>query len=365
MQKNMNTRKPHLLLCLLSLTDISSSLAPRGNFLGRRRTSFLATTLGVANDIILSDDELLEQELARCNGVIIDTHLHTAPWFDDADTLMEELEANNVSIGLLYNPYTKYKAPYDHNTYTASIAAASNGTIFSLASLDTTHENWEEHRESEMQRLRTGLENTKQVLGTKLAPPHSCLQLTGPIMDDILEVVNESKQKLLAIHMGTTPFCGPLGKQLGIEFNCNEECVNPALLIPKIEQYPEIKFALLHSGHEFLPEDSPYHYNFRFCDECIAMAKKYPNVYLSMSAIFAQEPDGTLRYPGGFEILRKMKEAGVTHKVFWGSDASFNRGQIRPVLITAIKAMIEGGWTEEERTWALNGCGRHVFGIPP
>ena len=310
------------------------------------------------------DSAILAREVARCNGGIIDMHLHTAPWFDDAATLIEELEASSISIGFLFNPYPKMELPYDINTYCASIASASNGKIFTLASLNTTHDDWEEHREFELQRLKTGLEDDKVVLGTKLAPPHTCLPLTGPIMDDVLEIVNESKQKLLAIHIGTTPFCGPIGKKFGLECKCTEEYVNPALLIPKIEQYPNVTFALLHSGHEFLPEDSPDYHHFRNVDECIALAGKYPNVYLSISAIFAQEPDGTLRYPGAFDIVRKMKEAGITHKVFWGSDASYIKGQIRPVLITAIKAMIEAGWTDEERTWALSGCTRKVFNIP-
>jgi predicted TIM-barrel fold metal-dependent hydrolase len=136
------------------------------------------------------------------------------------------------------------------------------------------------------------------------------------------------------------------------------------LLIPKIEEYPDIQFILLHSGHEFLPPDSPYYYDFKFSDKSIAMAKAYPNVYLSMSAVFAQEPDGTLKYPGGEELVNKMKHAEVTQKVFWASDASYKQGQIRPVLITALRAMIKAGWTQEERVWALNGCARHVFKIP-
>lgn len=314
----------------------------------------------------LLDYEILAEELDRCEGEIIDPHLHLAPWFNDADTLIEELQKSNVSIGLLYDPYAKLILPYDVNTLTSTIAQNSNGKIYALASLNTTHDNWMDHREFEMQRLRDGLKQ-ECVLGTKLAPPHTCLPLTGPIMDDVLEVVNESEQKLIAIHIGTTPYCGPLGKQFGIECNCNEECVDPALLIPKIEAYPDVTFVLLHSGHEFLPAESGeegYYYDFRFTDKCIAMAKKYDNVYLSISALFAQLPDGTLKYPGGFETVQKMKEAGITRKVFWGSDASYFQGQIRPVLLTAIKAMIAAGWTPEERAWALRGCSRHVFKIP-
>jgi hypothetical protein len=37
------------------------------------------------------DYEILAKELERCEGEIIDPHLHSAPWFDDADTLLEEI----------------------------------------------------------------------------------------------------------------------------------------------------------------------------------------------------------------------------------------------------------------------------------
>jgi hypothetical protein len=313
--------------------------------------------------LALDDDALLAKELIACGGEIIDPHLHIAPWFDDADTLIDELKASNVTIGLLYNPYPNIPLPFDVNTYAASIAASSGGKIYALASLNTTHTDWQEHRDYEINRLRTFLEKD-EVLGAKLAPANTALPLTGQIMDDVIETLAKSSKSVLAIHMGTTAFCGPIGEQFGIKCNCTKDFVDPSLLIPKIEEYPDIQFILLHSGHEFLPPDSPYYYNFEFSDKCIAMAKTYPNVFLSLSAVFAQEPDGTLKYPGGQGLVKKMKQSEVTHKVFWASDASYKQGQIRPVLITALRAMIQAGWTQEERTWAMNGCARHVFKIP-
>lgn len=155
-----------------------------------------------------------------------------------------------------------------------------------------------------------------------------------------------------------------MGEQFGIKCLCSEEFVNPRLIERHIVKYPDVTFALLHCGHEFLPTDSPCYHNFKYADECIAMAKKYPNVYVSISALFAQDTDGTLRYPGGVQLVKRMKDAGIAHKVFWGSDAARRQEEIRPVLITAIKAMIDAGFTEEERTWSLNGCTRKVFGMP-
>jgi predicted TIM-barrel fold metal-dependent hydrolase len=172
--------------------------------------------------------------------------------------------------------------------------------------------------------------------------------------NDIIDIVAQSSKKLVACHIGTTPFCGPIGKKFGIK------CDRSAEFVP---QYPDVKFLLLHSGYNFLPEGDPEHNGGKYTDICINMAKTYPNVYLSISAIFAQSPDGVMKYPGGDKCVQKMKDAGVCHKVFWGSDASYIKGQIKPVLISSIKTMINAGWTQEERTWTLRGLAKKLFGI--
>ena len=312
---------------------------------------------------LLSPDRLLKYEVQRC-GEIIDPHLHIAPWFHSADPLVKELATANISLGLLYNPYPKMSLPFDMNTHVHSIAAQSNGRIYALASLNTTHDVWEDNREAEMDRLAQFL-TKPEVLGVKLAPPHTCLPLASPPVDDVLEVVQQSSRaRVVAIHIGTTPFCGPLGEQFHITTCCGRDYVDPEILIPKIKAYPDITFVLLHTGHEFLPPDSPYFYNFEFVDKSIAMAAEYPNVWISLSAMFAQNPDKSFKYPGGLENCKKIHNANVTHKLFWGSDASYFQGQIRPVLLESIKAMVRAGFSPEERCWVLQGATRKIFAIP-
>lgn len=315
-------------------------------------------------NVTREDLQLLDNELEHCDGEIIDAHLHISSWFKNGEELAAGLAENSISIGLLYDPYPKMSLPHDINTKVHSIASSSNGRIFCLASLNTTHDNWEEHRQTELDRLRSFLSKKDGcVLGVKLAPPHTCLPLTSDIIGDIVETLHchDGNNKVIATHIGTTPFCGPLGKRVGIKCLCGEEYVNPRHLEKYISNYPDITFALLHSGHEFLPPGDDCFHDFKYTDECIALAKKYPNVYLSISAIFALHPDGKLKYPGGFETVRKMKEAGIAHKIFWGSDQSHNKAAIQPALIVSIKAMIEAGFTQEERSWTLNGCTRKVF----
>jgi predicted TIM-barrel fold metal-dependent hydrolase len=135
-------------------------------------------------------------------------------------------------------------------------------------------------------------------------------------------------------------------------------------LIPKFKAYPDITFVLLHDGHEFLPPDSPFYYNFEFVDKSAALAAEFPNVWISLSAMFAQNPDKSFKYPGGLENAKKFKQSNVTHKLLWGSDASYYQGQIRDVLLESIKAMVRAGFTPAERCWALAGATRKVFSIP-
>lgn len=331
--------------------------------------SLKAVTSSSENYGITSNDlEILKNELDHCHGEIIDPHLHIAPWFNNGKELAAGLAENDISIGLLYNPYPKdFPLPYDINEKVYEIASSSDGKIFMLASLDATHENWEDHKEFELNRLMSYLEKDDGcVLGVKLAPPNTCLSLKSPIISDILERVNQhdGNNKVLGIHIGTTPMCGPMGKKFGVKCDCQDEFVNPRYMEKYVKKYPNITFAFLHSGHEFLTPGDECYYDFKHANECISMAKEYDNVYLSLSAIFAQEPDGKLKYPGGFELVKKMKDEGVAHKVFWASDQSFIKESIRPALIVAIKAMIEAGFTQEERTWSLNGCTRKVFRMP-
>ena len=63
-------------------------------------------------------------------------------------------------------------------------------------------------------------------------------------------------------------------------------------------------------------------------------------------------------------MTRKIKQGSVARKTFGGNDASFVQGQIRPVLISAMRAMRAAGWTAAERTAALGSLAKQVFQIP-
>jgi len=78
-----------------------------------------------------------------------------------------------------------------------------------LASMNMVHENWDEHRDDEMQRLRNFLEKD-EVLEGKMAPSNTCLSLRSPMANDFTDIVARSIKKLVACHIGTTPFFNPI-----------------------------------------------------------------------------------------------------------------------------------------------------------
>lgn len=139
--------------------------------------------------------------------------------------------------------------------------------------------------------------------------------------------------------------------------------MDPTLLSDLIGRHPNVTFILLHAGHDFLPTDNPNYYNGTLVDAAIEVAQSHPNVYLEISAMHAQHPNGTLKYLGGNQALEKMVDVGLTDRVIWGSDANHQQGTLLPVVATSLQAMIDAGFTEEERCMALSGTARNIFDL--
>ena len=63
----------------------------------------------------------------------------------------------------------------------------------------------------------------------------------------------------------------------------------------------------------------------------------------------------------GVRNSKKSEGDRYVHTVFWGSDQALHKASIKFSLIVSMKAMVEAGFTQEERTWTLSGCTRKVF----
>jgi len=303
------------------------------------------------------EDDFISSEITQ-SSEIIDMHLHLAPWFEASSQLKAELATANVSRGIIYAVYPPIDLGLpDANEEVSRISLESNGTIYGLASLNTT--DWNTTRDFELDRLHKALQRPEFV-GTKLANPHTCLPLQSPIMADILEVVASSSKPVLGVHVGTTPFCI---MDSAVTACCERDYVDPLRIEDFISFYRNVTFVLLHSGFDFLPAGHALNYNGSLVKSAIGLAKKYPNVILETSAMHAQYANGTLKYPGGDEVYAAMHDANVSDRVIWGSDANHQMGFVKQVLESSIRALRNAGFSQEERCWALSGASRHVFGL--
>lgn len=125
-------------------------------------------------------------------------------------------------------------------------------------------------------------------------------------------------------------------------------------------------FILLHTGFDFLPFNDAHFYNGTLVQESIDLAKRYTNVWLEISAMFPTDFTVRPRNPTGTAVVKQIKDVGLANRVMWGSDANFP-GIISVALEWGVEAMIEGGYSEEERCSALVNGAKDVFGItdPP
>lgn len=154
---------------------------------------------------------LVDEERKRC-GDIIDMHLHPSN-YTSVDPILNDLDQAGVSRGLVYAVYAANNTFLpDANTQVSQLINASNGRLYGLASLDTSVD-WQSKGKDELSRLSEALLQPGFV-GAKLAPPHTCLELNGTIIKEVIHTVSESSKPVVGIHTGTTPFCGEFGEQI-------------------------------------------------------------------------------------------------------------------------------------------------------
>lgn len=156
-----------------------------------------------------SDTNLVDAEREKC-GEIVDMHLHPSN-YTTVDPLLLQMDQAGVSKGIVYSVYASNNTFLpDANTQVQTMIEESMGRMHGLASLDTSGD-WNATRDIELSRLLEYME-MEGFVGAKLAPPHTCLELNGTILPEIIQAVSTSTKPVVAIHTGTTPFCGIFGE---------------------------------------------------------------------------------------------------------------------------------------------------------
>ena len=135
---------------------------------------------------------------------------------------------------------------------------------------------------------------TSVLRGVKYGPIYNGVHLNDPRMEPIYEYCVQHDLPL-TMHMGTT-----------FARNAPAELGRPIYVDDVARRHPDLKMVMAHMGH-------PWY------EECIIVARKQPNVYCEVSAIFYR--------PWQFyNVLRCAEEYRIAErdKIFWGTDFPFS-----------------------------------------
>jgi predicted TIM-barrel fold metal-dependent hydrolase len=160
-----------------------------------------------------------------------------------------------------------------------------------------------------MELLRHAIEDL-HLKGVKFGPIYNGVALSDPRMQPIYEYC-QRKNIPLTMHMGTT-FARNAPIDLGRAIH-----VEPVAL-----KYPDLTMILAHMGH-------PWY------GDCIAVARKQPNVYAEVSALFYRP----WQY---YNILIEAQEYKITDKIFFGTDFPFSKVRESVDGLLNINDQVEG-----------------------
>jgi len=142
-----------------------------------------------------------------------------------------------------------------------------------------------------MDMLRHGVEDLG-LKGVKYGPIYNGVPLDDPRLDPVYRYC-VSRNLPLTMHMGTTytrQYSSELGRPIHVE--------QVAL------RHPDLKLVMAHMGH-------PWY------EECVVIARKQPNVYAEISALY-------YRRWQFYNVMMTIQEYQIADKVFFGSDYPFS-----------------------------------------
>jgi predicted TIM-barrel fold metal-dependent hydrolase len=176
--------------------------------------------------------------------------------------------------------------------YVADYVAAHSKDLIGFLSVDPTQPFWQ-------QELRDGHERLG-LRGIKLLPMYAGFQPDDTLLDPLWSYAESNRLPVL-LHTGTTFIA-----QAPLEFTL------PRHLDRVATRFPGVKIIMAHLGHPFE-------------GECVAVARKHPNVYADISALH-------YRPFQLYHSLMLVQEYGIWDKILFGTDYPF----------TTVNATIDG-----------------------
>jgi predicted TIM-barrel fold metal-dependent hydrolase len=221
--------------------------------------------------------------------------------------------------------------------------------FFGLASVSM--QNLLLNEEAELARLRSMLQKPL-FKGVKLAFIHNNIPLDDERFNGIYTVAAQFKAPVYH-HIGSSPL-----RSLS-DFVTEEEkehyiaSYDPSRLEKVIAANLEVPFILGHMGYDFLKE------GYDFVPKVYDLAKRYPNVYLEISA-FARssyDPDGSQMD----RILSAIKAEGLIDRTIYGSDGPGSPSATKKYLEATLRSMDRVGYTYDEAEAVLSRNSRLLF----
>lgn len=219
----------------------------------------------------------------------------------DAETLFQAMQgvARAIIFTLRYGDSAGIAG--DDET-TAAAVAAYPGKFVGFAAVDP-------RRPDYMDLLRHAVEDLG-LRGVKFGPIYNGVPLSDARLEPVYEYCTRHDLPL-TLHMGTT-FARNAPVELGRAIH-----VEPVAM-----RWPDLKIILAHMGHPWF-------------EECIVVARKQPNVYCEVSALFYRP----WQY---YNILVTAEEYRISDKIFFGTDYPFSTVEESIEGLRSVNRLVEG-----------------------
>lgn len=219
----------------------------------------------------------------------------------DADTLYREMEAVEKAIVFALRYGDSLGVESDDETTAAAVAKYPDKFV-GFAYVDP-------RRPDYMAKLRHAVEGLG-LKGVKFGPIYNGVSLDDPRMEPVYTYL-ERQGLPLTMHMGTT-----------FARNAPIDMGRPIHVEPVAQRHPDLVIVMAHMGHPW-------------CEEAIVVARKQPNVFCEISALFYR----SWQY---YNALIAAQEYGITDKIFFGTDFPFARVEESVAGLIGINAQVEG-----------------------
>lgn len=204
----------------------------------------------------------------------------------DFDTFMAE-EAAHFAKTIVFGAKAKLTGYWVPDEYIAEFTGRAPDKLIGFAACDPT-------QPDALVELRHGIEELG-LRGVKMMPMYAGFDPRDPRCQPIYAYCQEQGLPIL-FHSGTT-----FNQAAPLEYT------RPWLFDELGWRYPELRMILAHVGHPF-------------GEECLVVIRKHPHVYADISALFYR--------PWQFyNMLIAAQEYKVTHKLLFGTDYPFAKGQ--------------------------------------